>query len=203
MLEELSSNAYGPPNVYPHVSNRAKWAISLVFAGALGTAYTDYASVKHKFDQIESDRLRAGTRVELTAGELTAYCEHEAPQGVRKPRIQLPTPGVAQGSALIDFNKLQRSQGYEPGWLMSKLLDGERPVSVTARIRSANGQATVDVQKVEISGITIDGKTLDFLIQNFLLAKYPDAIVGRPFDLGHRIERLDVPPAAVGVVFGR
>jgi hypothetical protein len=56
---------------------------------------------------------------------------------------------------------------------------------------------------VEISSVTIDGKTLDFLIQNFLLAKYPDAIVGRPFELGHRIERLDVQPAAVGVVIGR
>ena len=32
---------------------------------------------------------------------------------------------------------------------------------------------------MEISGITIDGSTLDFLIQNFLLAMYPDAIVGK------------------------
>ena len=86
---------------------------------------------------------------------------------------------------------------------MSKLLDGERPVSVTARIRSANGQATVDVQKVEISGIAIDGGTLDFLIQNFLLAMYPDAVIGKPFEIGHRIDRLNITPAAVGVVIGR
>jgi hypothetical protein len=86
---------------------------------------------------------------------------------------------------------------------MSKLLDGERPVSVTARIRSSAGQATVDVQRVEISGITIDGRTLDFLIQNFLLPMYPDAILGKPFGLGHRIERLDISPANVGVVVGR
>lgn len=185
------------------MSNRAIWVISLVIAGGLGAAYDDYSSVKHKFDQIESDRLRAGTRLVLTAGEVTAYVEREAPQGIRNPRIQLPAPGVVHGSALVDFNKLQRAQGYEPGWLMSKLLDGERPVSVTARIRSAGGHATVDVQKVEISSVTVDGKMLDFLIQNFLLAKYPDAIVGRPFELGHRIERLDVQPAAVGVVIGR
>jgi hypothetical protein len=76
-------------------------------------------------------------------------------------------------------------------------------VSVTARVRSANGHATVDVQKVEISGVTIDGKTLDFLIQNFLLPIYPDAAVGRPFELGHRIEKLDVQPASVGVLIGR
>jgi hypothetical protein len=35
------------------------------------------------------------------------------------------------------------------------------------------------------------------------LAMYPDAAVGRPFELGHRIERLDVQPAAVGVVIGK
>jgi hypothetical protein len=86
---------------------------------------------------------------------------------------------------------------------MSRLLDGERPVSVTARIRSGGGKATVDVQSVEISGLTIDGKTLDFLIQNFLLAMYPDAVVGKPFDLRHRIDRLEIQPGSVGVVIGK
>src|ERR1035441_3155628 len=83
---------------------------------------------------------------------------------------------------------------------MSKLLDGERPVSVTARIRSSAGRATVDIERVEISGIVIDGRTLDFLIQNFLLPMYPDAIIGRPFELGHRIDRIDVSPSAVAVL---
>jgi hypothetical protein len=82
-------------------------------------------------------------------------------------------------------------------------LEGERPVSVTARIRSAGGRATVDVQRVEISGIAIDGRTLDFLVQNVLLPQYPNAVLGRPFELGHHIEKLDVQPAAVGVVIGR
>jgi hypothetical protein len=44
---------------------------------------------------------------------------------------------------------------------------------------------------------------LDFLIQNVLLTQYPNAVVGRPFELGHHIEKLDVQPAAVGVVIGR
>jgi hypothetical protein len=85
---------------------------------------------------------------------------------------------------------------------MSKLLEGERPVSVTARIRSSAGQATVDVQRVEVSGVGIDGRTLDFLIEHILLPLYPNAVVGRPFELGHHIERLDVDSRAVGVVVG-
>ena len=86
---------------------------------------------------------------------------------------------------------------------MSKILEGERPVRVTAAITSGGARATVDVQKVEISGIPIEGAVLDYLIRNYLLAVYPQAKVGEPFTLGHRIERLEIRPSAVGVVIGR
>ena len=199
----LKSNDMALPNVYTCVITRSSVISLVALVAILGAAVTDYDSAKQKLDRIESDRLARGTRIELTAREMTAWAEHEVPGGVRNPRIQVLSPGVANGTALIDFNKLQKAQGYEPGWLMTKLLSGEKPVSVTARISSANGYATVDVQKVEISGLTIDGSTLDFLIRNFLLPMYPDATVGRPFELGHRIEKLDVQPAAVGVLIGR
>ena len=171
-------------------------------AAALAVGADVYASASQKFRQIESDKLRAGTRLTLTPREIEAWVSREAPSGVRNPRLELQS-GVAKGNALIDFGKVRRAQGYQPGWLMSKLLDGERPVAVTARIRSGGGKATVDVQSVEVSGLTIDGKTLDFLIQNFLLAMYPDAVVGRPFELGHRIDRLEIQPGSVGVVIGK
>ncbi len=169
----------------------------------LGAATTDYLAAKKKFDQIESERLQPGSRVVLTTQELNAWVEKEVPDGVRNAKLQITSPGVAVGSALVDFGKLRRAQGSEPGWLMSKLLDGERPVKVTARIQSGSGRATVDVQKVEISGMVIDGNTLDFLIQNLLLPLYPDAVVGRPFELGHRIEKLEVRPVAVAVLIGK
>jgi hypothetical protein len=169
----------------------------------LGAAPNDYLSAKQKFDRIESDRLRAGSRVELSVRELDAYAEREVPEGVRNPRLHLVAPGVATGTAMMDFGKLRRALGYQTGWLMSKLLDGDRPVSVTVRIHSAAGRATVDLQRVEISGVVIDGGTLDFLIQNIFLPLYPNAVLGRPFELGHRIERLDVGTAAVAVLIGR
>ncbi len=177
-------------------------AIPAVAALLFATA-GDYLSAKRKFDLIDSERLRPGSHVELTTSELNAYVAHEVPQGVRNTNLQVVGPGVATGTALIDFGQLRRAQGHPPGWLMSKLLDGERPVSVTARIRSANGQATVDVQRVEISGVEMDGKTLDFLIQTFLIPMYPDAAIGRPFELGHHIDRLDIQPSAVNVFIGK
>ncbi len=176
---------------------------ALALAALAFGAVEDYASAKRKFDTIDSDRLRPGARVTLTTRELNAYVAHEAPRGVRDTRLEIPSPGVAVGSATIDFAEVRRGQGHPPGWLMSKLLTGEHPVRVTARIISSHGEGTVEVQRVEISGVEIDGRTLDFLIHSVLLPLYPNAAVDRPFEFGHRIERLDVQPAAVGVVIGR
>ena len=178
----------------------------LLVAAAAAAVSRDYLSVERKFQQIESGRLRAGTAVHLSPAELNAYVEHELPSitgGVRQPRVRLLRPGVAEGSALINFAEVSRSQGQPPGWLASHLLDGERPVRVTARIRSGNGSATVDVLSVEIGQIKIEGATLDFLIQHFLLPLYPNAAVGRSFELGDRIEKLDVQPSGVTVRIGR
>jgi hypothetical protein len=191
------------PNVYRIVKMRLLWAVPLVCSAVLSAADSDYVSAKRKMDSIESDRLRSGTRVEFVPAELNAFAGKEAPAGVRNPKLQLVAREVVTGSALVDFGKVRRAQGNPPGWLMSKLLDGERPVSVTVRIRSSGGRATVDVERVEISGIAIDGGTLEFLIQNVLLPLYPSAAVARPFELGHRMERLDVGATAVSVVIGR
>jgi hypothetical protein len=197
-------NEWGSVRVYPGVRvNCLKLAAPAVLATIGWAAYTDYASAKHKFDLIESERLRPGTQVQLTAGELNAYAAHEAPAGVRDTQLQIDSSGLATGRAVVDFNALGRSEGHPPGWLLSRLLEGERPVSVTAHLTSSNHQAQVHVERVTVSGIEIDGATLDFLIQHFLLALYPDAAVDRPFELAHHIERLDLKPGAVNVVIGR
>jgi hypothetical protein len=170
---------------------------------ALCGAPNDYLTAQRKFDDISGERLRAGTRLTLSMGELNAWVAAEVPDGVRNTRLSVTAPGKATGTALIDFARLERAQGQQPGWIMSKLLEGERPVSVTARIRSSSGEATVDVDRVEIAGVAIDGKTLQFLIDNFLLPMYPEATLGRPFDLGHHIDRVEVEPGGVTIAIGK
>jgi hypothetical protein len=179
----------------------------LLLAGSLlaglGFGFDLYSSARQKVDLIESGRLLPGARVDLSLGELNAFAAKEAPAGVRNPKLVLAEQGVVRGTAMVDFGKLRRVQGYEPGWLMSKLLDGERPVSATARIRSGGGKVTVDVERASISGLEIDGSTLNFIIQNFIVPFYPEAMVGRPVAMRFRIERLQLAPAGVGVVIGR
>ena len=114
-------------------------------------ASSDYLSAKRKFDLIESEKLRPGSRVNLSSRELNAYVANEiveaSLQGVREPKLELGD-GLASGTALIDFLKLRQSSGKSSGWMMSKLLAGERPVRVTAHIKSGSGRAEVDVDRV-------------------------------------------------------
>ncbi len=165
-----------------------------------------YQSAKRKIDQIQTDRAPAGTRITLTTNELNAWVRAEVPPSVRgamrSPTLELGY-GSATGSAWIDFVKLRTAQGSPPGWLLRMLLDGEHPVRVLAHVRSGAGRAVVDVQEVEISGVEISGRALDYLVRNFLLPHYPNAKIGEPFEMGHRIERLDIAPAGVGVVIGK
>jgi hypothetical protein len=180
-------------------------ALALAAVPLAPSTSPDYQAVVHKFSLIEHDRLKPGSRVVLTPAELNAYARQEiaevAPDGVREPRLELG-PGTATAHALIDFGRLRRAEGKPPGRIMAYLLDGERPVAISARIRSSDGTATVDVQQVEISGVVIEGPMLDFLIRNYVMEAYPNAKVGEPFALGHRIERLEVQPSAVGVLIG-
>jgi hypothetical protein len=177
--------------------------MALPLMAVVAATTTHYDSARAKIDSIASDTLKPGSRVELSSQELQAYAEREVPDGVRDPRLSVIAPQTAKGSAIVDFLKLRQSLGYKTGWLMSRLLEGERPVTVIAKITSARGQATVDVQSVTIGGMEIDGSTLDFLIQNVLLRMYPEAVVERPFELGHRIERLDVEPKVVSILIGK
>ncbi|SPE28187.1 conserved hypothetical protein [Candidatus Sulfopaludibacter sp. SbA3] len=199
----LAGNGPQAADVHKGVTLRISAVVGILTTCTLGAVPGDYASAQLKFALIEAGHLRPGARIVLSLNELTAYAEHDVPDGVRNPRLRVTAPGVATGTAMVDFGKVRRAQGYQPGWLLSRLLDGERPVSVTARIQSGGGKATVSVERVEVGGLEIDGKALDFLIQNFLIPMYPEAAVGRPFELGHRIEKLDVQPSAVGVLIGK
>src|SRR3954470_5107503 len=132
-----------------------RWAVLALLVPLLGSPASDYASAKRKLDLIESDKLRPGSRVLLTSRELNAWVSGEvasyATQGFRDPKLDLGD-NSATGTALIDFLKLRQAAGNPQGWMMTKLLAGERPVRVNALIHSGSGQAQVDIQSVEISG---------------------------------------------------
>jgi hypothetical protein len=181
--------------------------IAIVAVAVLPAApASDYTSAKAKIKSIELDRLPAGATVFFTPAELNAFAREEvtkvAPEGVRNPRLEL-RQGAATGYADVDFAKLKEStSGGELNWLLARMLSGERPVRVDARITSSNGRAQVDVERVDIGGVSITGSALEYLIQHFLWAYYPEAAVNKPFDLAHRMRKIEVRPSGATVTIG-
>lgn len=176
----------------------------LAVGGYAAVSRTDYLSAKKKFQAIDKQSVKPGTRVEITSQELNAYVQAElpavAPKGIRSPQVQLQGDNTATGTALIDFVKMRSAGGKQSSWLFRKLFSGEREVAVTTQIRSGGGQATVYLKKVEVSGIPIEGAALDFLVENYLMPNYPKAKIGRPFALHKRVDRIEVTPSAAYVV---
>jgi hypothetical protein len=171
------------------------------------SAATVSESANRKFAGLESARLPAGTRVDISIEELNAWANQKAhiyaPGAARNLRLELHD-GEATGYALIDFVKLRQSAGgEEPGWIMRNLFSGERPVMVKARLQSRNRRARVDVERVEVSGVPIQGSALDFLIRNWLRPTFPTAHVNEWFNLGLRIDRFTVKPGGASVFIAR
>jgi hypothetical protein len=178
-------------------------AVALVVAGVAAGADPDYDSARAKIASIEEDRAAPGSRIWLSSQELNAYGKREAleevPRGLRDPRLVLG-PGWATGSATVDLLKVRELKGPRPGGLLAWFLSGERPVEATANVQSGQGRATVIVQQATMSGVAVQGALLDFLISNFLLPFYPEAKIGRPFELKHNVERFEIGPNGVTVV---
>lgn len=179
-----------------------RWVLLVALAFPAFAADPLYLSTQKKFDQISAGALKRGAVVDLSSAELNAWARvkvpESVPQGVRNPAIELGS-GEASGSALVDLLKMRSGQGKDTNWLISKLIEGERPLKVSVRISSGAGRATVFLTRVDLSGASLSGKTLDFLIENFFKPLYPDAKIGEPFELGYNIDRLDVQPAGVKV----
>lgn len=165
------------------------------------------ASADRKLDLIESGRLRPGSRVDFSTGELNAWLREQArryfPAAIRNIRVSLAA-NSATGYADVDFLKMrQTATGESPGWIMRNLFSGERPIVVQAHLVSENGRARVDVDSVRISGVPIEGRALDFLIRNYVRPTFPDLKISEWFQLANRVNRIETTASGATVFIGR
>jgi hypothetical protein len=151
---------------------------------------------------IENETAAPGSYVTFTEREIEAWARvevpKEVPKGFRKPDAELGN-NVATGRALIDFAQLRRARGAKSNWLIDKLISGERPVAVTLEVHSSNGRCTVDLRRVEVGGVAATGGVLDFLVNTFFMPLYPNAKIGKPFELAHNVESITIRPSAIYV----
>jgi hypothetical protein len=156
---------------------------------------TQAESAARKLAWIQSSKLQRGAQVHFSASELRAFAESRipvyAPEGVRAPNLELGN-GTASASALVDFLKLRHAAGAETNWLIAKIIEGERPVRVTTHIQSANGKATVFMDRVEISGVAVSGAPLDMLVDTFFRPLFPEAKINEPFPLHYGLDHVAI-----------
>ena len=157
------------------------------------------STLDRKFALIEHEHEKPGSRVVMTRAEWNAWVADAAPPGVSGVHVDLGANRIT-ASAHVDFLKVDRAAGDAPNWFLSKLLEGDRPVTVTVRVESGKGRVRVDVERVKVSGVAVEGRALDFLMQAYVLPSYPDAKVAQWIPLSHRMERIEIAPQTVTVV---
>lgn len=194
-----------------HVQNATlglvRWLIAFAILCAPVSAGDAYLrSAQAKLDSIERGTARRGSVVFFTVQEINSWAYYTiptiVPQGIRNERVTLGT-GTGSAFALMDFLKMRQAEGKSYGWMMTRMLEGERPVTIAVRVQSGGGWCQVDLTRVEISGVTATGTVLDFLIKTFFLPLYPTAKIGEKFELGYGIDRIDLRPAGIGVTMKR
>jgi hypothetical protein len=180
--------------------------IFLVFTLLCAGSNSDRFSAERKVQLIKENRWPSTRSISFDSRELVALgmsgISDAAPGAISHPVLSLRNNG-ATATAVVDFDLLRKSysgQNAMNGWLASKLFTGQHPVSVTVHVSSGNGQMTVHPESVAISGVTVSGDTLHFLLKQFVLPRYPDAVIDRPFTLQSNIREIRVTPSAAEVL---
>ena len=125
----------------------------------------------------------------LTAREWNAYLNEggvKLPEGLSRMRIA-SEPGIAQGEAEIDFDRLtaNRTRGNP----LLYLFTGKHRVNVNAHLQANNGIGVVHVESVFFDGVEIPRPALEYFASRYLRPKYGNAVgLDSRFALHHRID---------------
>jgi hypothetical protein len=163
-----------------------------------------FQSAETKLDAIENGTAKRGSVIFFSIQEINSWARYKVPeivpQGIRNQKVTLASDsGTAY--ALMDFLKMRHAEGKASGWLMERLIEGERPVTIAIHVQSGGGQCLVDLTRVEISGVVATGTVLDFLVKTFFMPLYPTAHIGEKFEIGYNIDRIELRPTGVRVSF--
>ncbi|HEV8145152.1 MAG TPA: hypothetical protein VGP79_02150 [Bryobacteraceae bacterium] len=182
------------------------WTLFAALAPVIQAADPLYVSARHKLESIEQRKVARGSAVFFSVAEINSWARNRLPElipaGIREQRVELGTD-TATGFALIDFLKLRHAQGQESGWLVTKLIEGERQVKVNIRMQSGGGKCTVFLTRVQIGVAVASGGLLNLLLNTFFLPLYPDSKINEAFELDYDIERIEIRSAGVRVLIKR
>jgi hypothetical protein len=136
-----------------------------------------YTTANPKFEQLASGANGGKAQtVSLTADEISAYVNEGGvvlPNGIENVKFSGKS-GSVTAVTRVDFDKITAGKSSMNPLLM--LFTGEHDVTVNADAQGSGGQATVNVQSVEIDGVTVPHAALELFVSRYLQPKYGNSV---------------------------
>ena len=128
-----------------------------------------YTSAAAQIARVENGRNQTVT---FTADELSAFVNEGGvilPAGVSDVKFAGKS-GTITGTTKVDFDKITSGKSSMNPLMM--LFSGMHDVTVTADGQGSGGRATVNVQTVEIDGVTVPHAALEYFVNKYVQPKY-------------------------------
>jgi len=134
----------------------------------------------------------------FTQDETNSYLKFQAgdllPTGLTQPELTMLGQGRVAGKAIVDLDIVRQKQG-SGGWFdPTSYLTGKLLVTASGRIVTADGKGRFELDRAELSGITIPKSFLAQMVNFFTrTADNPGgSSIDDTFELPARIRRIDV-----------
>ena len=163
---------------------------------ALSKDKVAFARCKRKLDHIEANGRAVHpnqTPTVLTEQELNAYLasdQIQLPAGVESVKLEGNEPGIVNGTARINFDKVRA--GARSSNALLEIFSGTHLVVVNTHAHAAGGEGYVHVDSVSLDGIEVPRFVLQLFVEKYLEPKNPQIGLDSRFTLPDRIDRATV-----------
>ena len=168
-------------------------------AEALSPQLADAFAKKIVLVQKMADEKSAKDRVTtFTQDETNSYLKYQAgdllPTGLTQPELTMLGQGRVAGKAIVDLDIVRQKQS-SGGWFdPTSYLTGKLLVTASGRIVAADGKGRFELERADVSGITIPKSFLAQMVNFFTrTADNPSgSSIDDTFELPAKIRRIDV-----------
>lgn len=161
----------------------------------LADAFAKKIVLVQKIADETSSKDRATT---FTQDETNSYLKYQAgellPTGLTQPELTMLGQGRVAGKAIVDLDIVRQKQS-SGGWFdPTSYLTGKLLVTAAGRIVTADGKGRFELERAEVSGVTIPKSFLGQMVTFFTrTADNPGgSSIDDTFELPAKIRRIDV-----------
>ena len=128
---------------------------------------------------------------ELLESEINAFLKHEGeqyfPSGVSQIQVNFQQD-IVVCKFLVDFDELRSSLNRPSTPLMTVLFTGKHALKIEIRATTENGTGRYELLSVLLNEQQVPKVFINFLLENYVFPRYPEAKPNTSFDLPFKIK---------------